>query len=81
MHVSSSELVALPAGPLGFAAGIEHRRESGADLLDPLEISGNANGNGVTNGSTSGAYSVTEAVCRTRCAPASGASLSHASSI
>ncbi len=59
-HVTSSDLAALPAGPLGFAAGIEHRHENGADLLDPLEVSGEANGNGVTNSSTSGAYSITE---------------------
>ncbi len=49
-HISSNDLVTLPAGPLGFATGIEHRRESGADLPDPLESSGN----------TSGAYTVTE---------------------
>ncbi len=61
VHTSSNDLVALPAGPLGFAAGIEHRRESGAVLLDPLESSGNINGNGESSGSTSGAYSVTEA--------------------
>lgn len=61
VHLSANELAALPAGPLGFAAGIEHRRESGATLLDPLESSGNVNGNGVSSSSTSGAYSVTEA--------------------
>ena len=60
-HVSSNELVTLPAGPLGFALGIERRRESGADLRDALENSGNVNGNGVTTDSTHGAYSVTEA--------------------
>jgi len=61
LHVSSNEVAALPAGPLGFAAGIERRRESGASLLDPLENSGNVNGNGETTSSTSGAYTVTEA--------------------
>ena len=58
-HISSNDLVTLPAGPLGFAAGIEHRRESGADLLDPLESSGNTKATASLR-STSGAYSVTE---------------------
>ncbi len=60
-QVNSSDLLDLPAGPLGFAAGVDHRRESGAALLDPLENSGDINGNGVTSSSTSGAYSVNEA--------------------
>jgi len=61
-HVSTDSLISLPAGGLGFAAGIEHRAESGSAVLDPLETSGNANGNGGgTNGSTRGSYSVSEA--------------------
>ena len=60
VHASSSELIALPAGSLGLATGVDHRRESGASLPDPIEVSGNVNGNGVSIGSTQGAYSVTE---------------------
>ena len=61
LHLSTTELVALPAGGLGFAAGLEYRRESGSQLLDPLDASGYANGNGATSASTQGAYSVREA--------------------
>ena len=60
-RVTTNELLALPAGGLGFAAGIQYRRESGAKIIDPLRASGNEDGNGVTYGSTSGAYSVDEA--------------------
>ncbi|MEP6939869.1 MAG: TonB-dependent receptor [Rudaea sp.] len=61
IHVTSTELFALPAGGLAFASGFEYRRESAAAIRDPLEISGNANGNGVTTDSTKGAYWVKEA--------------------
>ena len=60
-QMNTSDLFDLPAGPLGFATGVDHRRESGAALLDPLESSGNVNGNGNSSSSTSGAYSVSEA--------------------
>jgi iron complex outermembrane receptor protein len=60
-RVTTNELFALPAGGLGFAAGIQYRRESGAQIVDPLRASGNENGNGVTFDSTDGAYSVREA--------------------
>lgn len=59
--LSTDRLFDLPAGPLAFAAGVEHRRESKADLLDTLRASGNENGNGVTSLSTDGAYLVAEA--------------------
>ena len=60
-RITTNELFALPAGGLGFAAGIQYRRESGSQLIDPLRASGNENGNGVTFDSTTGAYSVDEA--------------------
>jgi iron complex outermembrane receptor protein len=60
-RVTTNDLFALPAGGLGFAAGIQYRRESGSQLIDPLRASGNENGNGVTYDSTTGAYSVKEA--------------------
>ncbi len=44
----SSEIGALPAGPIGFAAGIEHRRESIQDRPDPLITGGNVLGQGAT---------------------------------
>jgi len=60
-RVTTNDLFALPAGGLGFAAGIQYRRESGSQIIDPLRASGNENGNGVTYDSTTGAYSVKEA--------------------
>ena len=60
-RMTTNELVALPAGGLGFAAGLQYRRESGSQIIDPLRASGNENGNGTTYGSTSGTYSVDEA--------------------
>lgn len=44
----SSELTQLPDGPLGFAAGIEHRKESILDLPDRLITNGNVLGQGAT---------------------------------
>ena len=61
VHVSANDLVALPAGGVGFGAGLEYRHEAGAQLLDALDASGYANGNGETSASTRGAYSVREA--------------------
>ena len=60
-RVTTNELFALPAGGLGFAAGVQYRRESGSEIQDPLRTSGNENGNGNTSDSTTGAYSVEEA--------------------
>ncbi|MBS0570175.1 MAG: TonB-dependent receptor [Proteobacteria bacterium] len=61
LHASAERVVDLPAGPVALAAGLEHRRESGADLPDALRASGNENGNGGTYEATRGAYSVSEA--------------------
>ena len=44
----SSDLAQLPAGPLGFAAGIEYRRESIDDRPDVLLTSGAVVGQGAT---------------------------------
>jgi iron complex outermembrane receptor protein len=60
-HATTNQLFELPAGGLGFAAGIQYRRESGTQTIDPLRASGNENGNGASHDSTSGAYSVQEA--------------------
>lgn len=57
----STTLADLPAGPLGFAAGLERRLEQGSDEADPLLASGRANGTGVTFASTQGGYAVNEA--------------------
>jgi iron complex outermembrane receptor protein len=60
-HATTNQLFELPAGGLGFAAGIQYRRESGSQIIDPLRASGNENGNGASHGSTTGSYSVKEA--------------------
>jgi iron complex outermembrane receptor protein len=44
----STELGQLPGGPIGFAAGIEYRHESIADVPDPLAKSGQILGQGIT---------------------------------
>jgi iron complex outermembrane receptor protein len=59
-HITGA-LAELPAGQLGFAAGIERRLERGSDQPDPLVASNRANGTGVTFGPTDGAYAVDEA--------------------
>ncbi|MCE3005155.1 MAG: TonB-dependent receptor [Xanthomonadaceae bacterium] len=41
----TGDLFELPAGPLGFAAGYEYRRESGFDQPDALTASGASTGN------------------------------------
>ncbi len=56
--VVSSELVELPAGPLGFAAGYEHRRHSGFTQPDALIVSGATSGN--ASQPTNGSYLVNE---------------------
>lgn len=55
----TGELARLPGGMLAFAAGLEHRRESGFDTPDPLIQSGVTNG--FTRDPTSGSYEVDEA--------------------
>jgi iron complex outermembrane receptor protein len=55
----SGELFELPGGMLAFAAGLEHRTESGYDSPDALIASGNTTGNSRTP--TSGQYSLDEA--------------------
>lgn len=54
----SGEIVDLPGGMMAFAAGVEHRKESGFDQPDALINSGNTTGNART--ATRGAYSVDE---------------------
>ena len=54
----SGDLFDMPAGPLAFAAGIEHRRYEGSYQPDPLVIAGFYNG--VPSLPTSGAYDVSE---------------------
>lgn len=61
LGINTDNLLALPAGGLGFASGVEYRREAASSILDPLEASGNAAGNGVTSASTSGSYWLAEA--------------------
>jgi iron complex outermembrane receptor protein len=55
----SSDLADLPAGPLGFSLGLEHRSESGYDSPDALINSGATTGNART--ATRGEYSLDEA--------------------
>ncbi|MDQ7048645.1 MAG: TonB-dependent receptor [Enterobacterales bacterium] len=54
----SGDLMELPAGPLGFAAGIEHRRESGS--FDPDPIASNGETMGIPASPTSGSIAVDE---------------------
>lgn len=53
-----SDLVQLPAGPLGFALGFETRRESGQDTPDALVSSGATSGN--ARKPTQGSYKLKE---------------------
>jgi len=55
----SGELLPLPAGPLSFAFGVEHRRESGFDQPDALINSGNTTGN--ARRATAGGFNIDEA--------------------
>ena len=52
-------LFTLPAGDLGFAAGVEHRRENGRFVPDALTASGGTQGNAAST--TQGGYTVDEA--------------------
>lgn len=54
----SAELFDLPGGKAAFAAGVEHREESGFDSPDALIASGNTTGNARTP--TEGSYKVDE---------------------
>jgi outer membrane receptor protein involved in Fe transport len=56
--VVSSEIAELPAGPLGFAAGYEHRRSSGGFRPDYIITSGQTSGN--QSDPTNGAFTVDE---------------------
>lgn len=56
--IVSSELAELPAGPLGFAFGYEHRRHSGYSQPDALVVTGATSGNAETP--TRGSYLVNE---------------------
>jgi len=55
----SSDLFTLPAGPVSFATGLEHRRYEGWYQPDPLTVIGHYNG--VPSQPTSGSYDVNEA--------------------
>jgi len=57
--VANNNIFELPGGEVGFAAGIEHRREASETLNDALTQSGQNAGNRIPN--TSGKYNVTEA--------------------
>jgi len=54
----SGDLFAMPAGALAFAAGYEHRRQSGSYTPDAIVVAGESNG--VPSGATAGSYSVNE---------------------
>jgi iron complex outermembrane receptor protein len=54
----SGNIVQLPAGPLDFAAGYEHRKLNGSYTPDSIVTAGDSNG--VPSGPTSGGYSVNE---------------------
>ena len=54
----SGDIVSLPGGMLSFAAGYEHRDESGSDNPDPLTANGNSTGN--NRRPTNGSYKVEE---------------------
>lgn len=54
----SGDVIQLPAGPLAFATGFEHRKLSGFYTPDSIVTAGESNG--VPSGPTSGSYSVDE---------------------
>ncbi len=56
--VISGDLFELPAGPVGFAVGVERRKESAFNQPDAFSSSGIGSGNAVQP--TSGSYSVNE---------------------
>ncbi|NEL81404.1 MAG: hypothetical protein G3W61_34645, partial [Xanthomonas perforans] len=38
--VANSNLLSLPAGDIGFAGGVEYRKEQSEEITDPLAASG-----------------------------------------
>ncbi len=56
--ITNSNLFTLPAGDVGFAAGVEHRKEASEVHQDPLVVAGLTGGNKVAN--TIGDFNVTE---------------------
>ncbi len=54
----SGDMFDMPAGPLAFAAGYEHRKQSGYYTPDSIVTAGESNG--VPSGPTSGEYKVNE---------------------
>jgi iron complex outermembrane recepter protein len=58
---TAGELIKIGNAPsaIGFAGGFEHRRESGADIRDPLTSQGDTTGTKAAD--TQGSYSVNEA--------------------
>jgi iron complex outermembrane receptor protein len=54
----SGTVLELPAGPLAFAAGYEHREEDGFFQPDPVVVAGDSNG--VPSTPTSGGFNVDE---------------------
>ncbi len=54
----SSSIADLPAGPLGFAAGYEHREENGSFNPDPVVVAGNSAG--IPSLPTTGGYQINE---------------------
>lgn len=54
----SGQLLSLPAGDLAFAVGIEHRRDEGEFVPDPLAVNGRSTN--LASGPTQGSISVDE---------------------
>ncbi|MBL0162210.1 MAG: TonB-dependent receptor [Xanthomonadales bacterium] len=54
----SGDMFDMPAGPLAFAGGYEHRKQSGSYTPDSIVTAGESNG--VPSGPTSGEYTVNE---------------------
>lgn len=52
----STALFSLPGGPIGFALGLEHRRESASSAYDPITASNNAGGGSTTFLNNIGAF-------------------------
>ncbi len=54
----SGSVMELPAGPLGFAAGYEYRKENGRDIPDAITAAGETSGN--SRSPTGGGYNLKE---------------------
>ena len=54
----SGDIAEMPAGPLGFAAGVEYRDHEGSFRPDPIAASGETAG--IPSGATAGGFDVTE---------------------